>query len=68
MWWTPFPRAKALSCTLVNHPIMRPRPGDVEPLSAILLDELTEDETVTLGELREIVRVLRGSRAPDAGG
>jgi len=32
---------------------MRPRPGDVEPLSAILLDELTEDETVTLGELRD---------------
>jgi len=32
---------------------MRPRPGDVEPLSTILLDELTEDETVTLGELRD---------------
>jgi hypothetical protein len=37
----------------VNHLIMRPRPGDVEPLSTILLDELTEDETVTLGELRD---------------
>lgn len=32
---------------------MRPRPGEVKPLSAILLDELTEDETVTLGELRD---------------
>ncbi|HEY6103899.1 MAG TPA: exopolysaccharide biosynthesis protein [bacterium] len=32
---------------------MRPPPGEVEPLSAILLDELTEDETVTLGELRD---------------
>jgi hypothetical protein len=32
---------------------MGSRPGDVAPLSAILLDELTEDETVTLGELRD---------------
>lgn len=32
---------------------MRPGPGELEPLSAILLDELTEDETVTLGELRD---------------
>ena len=32
---------------------MRPGPGEIEPLSAILLDELTEDETVTLGELRD---------------
>lgn len=32
---------------------MRPRPGELEPLSAVLLDELTEDETVTLGELRD---------------
>ena len=28
-------------------------PGDVERLSTILLDELTEDQTVTLGELRD---------------
>jgi hypothetical protein len=28
-------------------------PREPEPLSAILLDELTEDETVTLGELRD---------------
>jgi len=32
---------------------MSPGPGELEPLSAILLDELTEDETVTLGELRD---------------
>lgn len=32
---------------------MRSRPGELEPLSAVLLDELTEDETVTLGELRD---------------
>lgn len=32
---------------------MRPRPGELEPLSAVLLDELTEGETVTLGELRD---------------
>jgi len=32
---------------------MSPGPGELEPLSAILLDELTEDETVTLGQLRD---------------
>jgi hypothetical protein len=32
---------------------MRPEPRELEPLSTILLDELTEDETVTLGELRD---------------
>ena len=32
---------------------MRPGPGELEPLSAILLNELTEDETITLGELRD---------------
>lgn len=32
---------------------MRPGTGEPEPLSTILLDELTEDETVTLGELRD---------------
>lgn len=38
---------------MVKHLLMRPRPGELEPLSAVLLDELTEDETVTLGELRD---------------
>ena len=33
--------------------LMRPGPGQLEPLSTILLDELTEGETVTLGELRD---------------
>lgn len=47
-----FPRAKALSCALVKHQLMRPGAGDLEPLSAILLDELSED-AVTLGELRD---------------
>jgi len=32
---------------------MRPGPGEVEPLSAVLLGELSQDETVTLGELRD---------------
>jgi hypothetical protein len=32
---------------------MRQEPPELEPLSTILLDELTEDETVTLGELRD---------------
>lgn len=32
---------------------MRQEPRELEPLSTILLDELTEDETVTLGELRD---------------
>jgi hypothetical protein len=32
---------------------MRQERRELEPLSAILLDELTEDETVTLGELRD---------------
>ncbi len=32
---------------------MRTEPGEIKPLSAILLDELTEDEPVTLGELRD---------------
>lgn len=36
-----------------EHLLMRPGPGQLEPLSTILLDELTEGETVTLGELRD---------------
>lgn len=32
---------------------MRPLPEEVKPLSAVLLDELTEDQAVTLGELRD---------------
>lgn len=49
----PLPRAKALSCSPVKHPGVTPEPPGPEPLSAVLLDELTEDETVTLGELRD---------------
>lgn len=49
----PLPRAKALSCAPVKHPGVSPEAPTPEPLSAILLKELTEDETVTLGELRD---------------
>lgn len=38
---------------MVKHLRMRPGPGEAEPLSAVLLHELMEDETVTLGELRD---------------